>query len=210
MRRVRVAATGAVRRRAIAFEREDRARTCRISAVVTLSRARQALPPMIRGSLALSELSSGLSAQSTSTTLAGQTCRVDRASPGTKQEHGHVETGVVDSCSRRGRRRVVGDVGCPAAGAARGRRRHRRGRHRWHGDERAGARGRRVGDCRDHGYAHEAPQDRRDRRPWPLPPARPADQGQLQRLGPRIRPGRFGARAGHAGEKPGVDGARGA
>ena len=131
-------------------------------------------------------------------------------SPGTKQEHGHVETGVVDSGSRRGRRRVVGDVGRPAAGAARGRRRHRRRRHRWHGDERAGARGRRLGDCRDHGHAHEAPQDRRDRRPGPLPAARPADQGQLQRLGPRIRPGGLGARAGHAGEKPGVDGARGA
>ena len=210
MRRVRVAATGAVRRRATAFERQGRARTCRISAVVTPSRARQALPPMIRGSLALSELSSGLSAQSTSTTLAGQTCRVDRFRPGRSRSMGMLKRALLTLAAG-----VAGGASLvmsaaqqparPAAGIA------------VDADDIGGtvtsARGPEAGvwviaETTD--YAHEAPQDRRDRRPGSLPPARPADQGQLQPLGPRIRPGGLGARAGHAGEKPGVDGARGA
>ena len=64
----------------------------------------------------------------------------------------------------------------------------KRSRRRGHRPERA--RSRRLGDRGDDRPAHQIRQDRRDRRSGPLRAARPAE-GQLQRLGARLRPGRF-------------------
>ena len=50
--------------------------------------------------------------------------------------------------------------------------------------------GRRLGDRGDHRSAHQVRQDRRHRRSRPLPHARSAE-GELQRLGARLRAGRF-------------------
>ena len=61
--------------------------------------------------------------------------------------------------------------------------RRRRQRHGWTGS-------RRLGDRGDHRPAHQIRQDRRHRRPGPLRHARPAE-GEVQRLGARLRPGRF-------------------
>ena len=73
-----------------------------------------------------------------------------------------------------------------AADAVRvGRRRHRRRRH-----EREGAGGRRLGDRGDDRPADEVRQDRRHRRSRALSAARSAE-GELQRVGARLRAGRF-------------------
>ena len=58
----------------------------------------------------------------------------------------------------------------------------------------AGPRGRRLGHRRDAGPADEVRADRRHRRSGPLPPSRPAE-GELQRLGARLRAGGFAARS---------------
>ena len=76
----------------------------------------------------------------------------------------------------------------------------RRQRPRRRRAQRAGAGGRRLGDRGDHRPPHQIHQDRRHRRPGPLCAARTAE-GHLQRLGTRLRPGRFaqGARRRPAG-----------
>ena len=75
------------------------------------------------------------------------------------------------------------------------------------GPARAG--GRRLGHRRNDRAADAAAQDRRHRRPGPLPRARPA-QGELRRLGPRLRPGGFGQDQGGAGQAAQPDGGAGA
>ena len=84
------------------------------------------------------------------------------------------------SCSRSRIRRL-------ARATERGRRRHRYRRH-CHQRERPGSG--RLGDRRNHRTADQICADRRHRRPGPLPDSRPAD-GELQRLGARLRPGRL-------------------
>ena len=64
-----------------------------------------------------------------------------------------------------------------------------------------GSRSRRLGHRRDQGPADQLHQDRRHRRSGPLHAAGTAG-GQLQRLGPRLRPRRFDADRDEAGARP--------
>ena len=64
-----------------------------------------------------------------------------------------------------------------------------------------GTRGRRLGDRRDDRAADPVRADRRHRRPGPLPDARPAE-GEVQRLGARLRPRRFAEGPGRARAAP--------
>ena len=76
----------------------------------------------------------------------------------------------------------------PRGRERRGQGRQRRYRRRRHRRQRAG--GRRLGDRRNHRSADQIRQDRRHRRSGPLSRPRSAE-GELQRLGARLRPGRF-------------------
>ena len=64
--------------------------------------------------------------------------------------------------------------------------RHGRRRHRRRGNRAKGTGGRRMGDCRDHGPAHEVLAHGRHRRPGPVPHPR-SPQGQLPGVGARLR-----------------------
>ena len=104
--------------------------------------------------------------------------------------HENEDQASIERGGDRFRRPAVGSacaIACPANPARRRDRcrRHRRCRHR---PERAG--GRRLGDRRDQGSADPLRQDGRHRRSGPLRRSRPAE-GQLQRLGARLRTGRF-------------------
>ena len=86
----------------------------------------------------------------------------------------------------------------PASRSGSGRNsRRRRGRHRRRRHRSERARGGRLGDCRNQGYADPADQERRHRRPGPVPGAGPAE-GKLRRLGPRLRTRRFAEGEGDA------------
>ena len=86
----------------------------------------------------------------------------------------------------------------PAAAQQARRDRQRRHRRRGDGTERAG--GRRLGDRRDHRPADPLHQERRHRRPGPLPHPRSAE-GELRGVGARLRPRRHrqGPQASRAG-----------
>ena len=89
----------------------------------------------------------------------------------------------------------------PACRSGSGRnRRHRRGRHRRRRHRSERARGWRLGDCRNQGYADPADQERRHRRPGAVSGAGPAE-GKLRRLGPRLRTRRFAESEGDAGQE---------
>ena len=108
-------------------------------------------------------------------------------SEGAADENNHSSNRIRGTC------RFAARPGQGAAGCGQ----HRRDRHRRRGDRRERARGRRLGDRRDHRSADQIRQDRRDRRSGPLCDPRSAE-GQLQRLGARLWPGRFAEGAGRA------------
>ena len=97
----------------------------------------------------------------------------------------------IDAGCRGGRAGGAAGRTAVAAGRADPGGRHRQRRHRRRGHRPEGAGGRRLGDRRDHRPSHQIRQDRRHRRPGPLRAARPAE-GQIQGVGARLRPRRFG------------------
>ena len=145
----------------------------------------------VRGSFpAFSALSSGLSAESTRRTIAGQLCPDGHrgADDGVESIDTRGSGGSSRWCRRWALRRPASRPLGSAAGAGEPNR-HRCRRHRRHGHERARSRGGRLGHCRDHRYAHQVPEDRRHRRPGALSASRPAGQSRLHDLDPRLRPG---------------------
>ena len=120
--------------------------------------------------------------------------RADSVGQGVALPHGKRGHHAEERTDRRNRRRTR------ARGRSRGRhagdpdrrRGHRRRRRRpgRHGDRPVRTRGRRLGHRRDPRSADAVREDRRHRRPRALPGPR-SSQGDLQRLGPRLRPRRF-------------------
>ena len=94
--------------------------------------------------------------------------------------------------------RLSGRPGSPECSAARCHP-HRRCRPGRRGQRRPGTGSRRVGDRGNDRPAHEIREDRRHRRSGPIRDARSAE-GELQRLGPRLRPRRLPEGAGGAGQ----------
>src|SRR5437870_3742430 len=133
-----------------------------------------------------------------------------------KERRHDAETTAVARCARDRDRSGLGRLGGHARRSAGGERcsAHRRRRHRRCGQRAERARGRRVGDRGDDRSPDQVRADRRHRRPGPLRGAR-SPEGQIQGVGPRLWPRRFGegrCRAGQAAESQrgrGADGGGG-